>query len=324
MEDAETALRDKPGSQRPRGSAASGGRTLPPAIYHRRRRAAALFAVGLAALVIGMMVGAGSGGGGGHHATFVAAGYFARLKTLAGSGPTSFEATERTAENAAINKTLAYTPFVRVAGTQHREVALTFDDGPGPYTPQILSLLEREHAPATFFEVGVAEPYFHASTAAIVARGYPIGDHTENHPPMSSLSRKAQQQQLLEETAAIGDYGAPFPRLFRPPYGLWNSTTLSLLKKYRMLMVLWTVDTNDYQLPGAAAIVDRALHGAKPGAILLLHDAGGNRSETVAALPKIIVGLRKRGYKLVTVPKLILDNPPPKDQDVARLHGAGG
>jgi peptidoglycan-N-acetylglucosamine deacetylase len=324
MDEAETALRDKPAAQRPRGSRASGGRPLPPAVHHRRRRAVALLAVGLVALTIGMVVGAVSGRRSGHHTTFVAAGYFAAIKTFAGSGPTSFQATERAAESTALTKTLAYTPYVRVAGSQHREIALTFDDGPGPYTPRILRVLEREHVPATFFEVGVAEQYFHASTATIAARGYPIGDHTENHLPMSSLSRKAQQQQLLEEIAAIGDYGAPFPRMFRPPFGLWNSTTLSLLKKYRMLMVLWTVDTNDYQLPGVATIVERALDGAKPGAIILMHDAGGNRSQTATALPKIIAGLRKRGYKLVTVPKLILDNPPPKDQDLAGLQGAGG
>jgi peptidoglycan/xylan/chitin deacetylase (PgdA/CDA1 family) len=90
-----------------------------------------------------------------------------------------------------------------------------------------------------------------------------------------------------------------------------------------MLMVLWTVDTNDYQLPGVDAIVDSALNGAKPGAIILMHDAGGNRSETVAALPMIIKGLRKRGYKLVTVPRLLLDNPAPANQDVAALAGGG-
>ncbi len=88
-------------------------------------------------------------------------------------------------------------------------------------------------------------------------------------------------------------------------------------------MVLWTVDTNDYELPGVNVIVDRVLDGARPGAIILLHDAGGNRSQTVAALPEIIHGLRKRGYKLVTVPKLLLDNPAPKDQDVAYLQGSG-
>jgi peptidoglycan-N-acetylglucosamine deacetylase len=254
----------------------------------------------------------------------VRSGYFARIRTLAGSGPGSFTVAEQVAENAAITHTLSYTPYVRVAGSQHREVALTFDDGPGPYTPQIVSVLVREHAPATFFEVGVEEHYFHAGTADIVAHGYPIGDHTETHAPMSQLSMKKQQSQLLEETAAIGDFGAPFPHMFRPPYGLWNSNTLALLKKYRMLMILWTVDTSDYQMPGVDTIVDRALQGARPGAIILMHDAGGDRSETVAALPLIIKGLRKRGYKLVTVPRLLLDNPAPANQDVASLQGAGG
>ncbi|MGP0050987.1 MAG: polysaccharide deacetylase family protein, partial [Solirubrobacteraceae bacterium] len=144
------------------------------------------------------------------------------------------------------------------------------------------------------------------------------------HPPMSELSRSAQRAELLQETAAIGAYGAPFSRLFRPPYGLWNATTLALLKRYRMLMVLWSVETDDYLLPGTQAIVDRALAGAQPGAIILMHDAGGDRSETVAALPQIIRGLRARGYRLVTVPRLLLDNPAPRDQDVASVAGEGG
>jgi peptidoglycan/xylan/chitin deacetylase (PgdA/CDA1 family) len=113
--------------------------------------------------------------------------------------------------------------------------------------------------------------------------------------------------------------------LFRPPYGLWNDTTLKLLKHYRMLMILWSVETGDYTLPGVAAIVQRALAGATPGAIILMHDAGGNRSETVAALPDIIRDLRRRGYKLVTVPRLLLDNPAPVRQGVASsLSGEGG
>ncbi len=297
---------------------------LPPAVYHRRRRAGALVALAGLALLIGLVVGAGAGGSTPRRLAVVRTGYFARIRTLAGNGSGSFTVAEQVAENAAINHTLSYTPYVRVAGSQHREVALTFDDGPGPYTPQIVSVLEHEHAPATFFEVGVEEHYFHAGTADIVAHGYPIGDHTETHAPMSTLSRKKQQSQLLQETAAIGDFGAPFPNMFRPPYGLWNSTTLALLKKYRMLMILWTVDTSDYQMPGVQTIVDRALEGARPGAIILLHDAGGDRSETVAALPMIIKGLRKKGYKLVTVPRLLLDNPAPADQDVASLQGAGG
>jgi peptidoglycan/xylan/chitin deacetylase (PgdA/CDA1 family) len=311
-----------------RSDESAGRKRLPLAPHHRRRRGVALALALLAglALIGGAAVGAGSSGSRAPVRKLAALpnGYFSRIRTLAGGGVGSFTLAQARAENDAINDTLRYTPYVRVAGSQHREVALTFDDGPGPYTPDIVRILERQHAPATFFEVGVEEGYFHAGTSDIVARGFPIGDHTQTHAPMSHLSRKLQQSQLLEDTAAIGDYGAPFPRMFRPPYGLWNSKTLALLKKYRMLMVLWTVDTADYTAPGAAVIVQRALATVKPGAIILLHDAGGNRSETVAALPLIIKALRKRGYKLVTVPRLLLDNPAPKNQNVAALAGAGG
>lgn len=295
-----------------------------PGLYRRRRRAGALAALAGLSLLAGLVVGAGSGRPPVRHVAALGTGYFAQIRTLAGGGPASFVSSERAAETAAINRTLAYTPYVRIAGSQHREIALTFDDGPGPYTPAILTALERFHAPATFFEVGVLERYFHASTSAIAARGYPIGDHTESHAPMSRLSMREQQSQLLQDTAAIGDFGAPFPRLFRPPYGLWDATTLKLLRRYRMLMVLWTVDTSDYLSPGVEAIVDSAVRGARPGAIILMHDAGGNRSETVAALPGIIRELRRRGYRLVTVPRLLLDNPAPAVQPVATLQGAGG
>lgn len=312
-------------SARANGSGA--GPRPPLAPHHRRRRVAAvLIAVALAALIAGIAVGATSSGSGSpaKRSAILPAGYFRRIRTLAGGGAGSFVAGEQHAETAAITRTLSYTPFVRAAGTQHREVALTFDDGPGPYTPDILHILEREHVPATFFEVGVEERYFHAATAAIVARGYPIGDHTETHAPMSELKRKAQQSELLQDSTAIGTYGAPFPRMFRPPYGRWDATTLKLLKKYRMLMVMWSVDTDDYERPGVNVIVQRTLAGVEPGAIILLHDAGGNRSQTVAALPLIIKALHKRHYKLVTVPRLLLDNPAAKDQDVAGLKGAGG
>jgi len=275
------------------------------------------------ALILGAIVGAGGGTANVHRIARTPTGYFSRIQALAGTGTGSLAVAEQSAENAAITRTLAYTPYVRIAGSQHREIALTFDDGPGPYTPQILAVLGREKVPGTFFEIGEEERYFHASTSEIVARGYPIGDHTETHPMMSKLSAHDQQVQLLQETAQIGDYGAPFPRMFRPPYGVWNSTTLRLLKKYRMLMILWTVDTNDYEQPGVAAIVHSAVSGAQPGAIILMHDAGGTRTQTAEALPLIISDLRAKGYKLVTVPKLLLDNPAPVSQDVSALGGGG-
>ena len=291
--------------------------------HHRRRRAVAILTV-LGLAVLGVVLGNGGGRGASHPAVRPQRGFFAMIQDLAGSGSGSLAAHESAAENMAITSTLAYTPYVRIDGAQHREIALTFDDGPGPYTPQILSILKRDGVPATFFEVGVLERYFFASTAAIVAAGDVIGDHTEVHAAMSRLSPAAQRAELLQEASAIGRHGARFPHLFRPPYGMWDAATLKLLRHYRMLMVLWTVDTNDYRRPGVKAIVRVALSGAKPGAIILLHDAGGDRSQTVTALPKIIAGLRRRHYRLVTVPRLLLDNPAPRVQNIASVIGRGG
>jgi|SRR5947209_6052241 len=291
--------------------------------HHRRRRLGALAGLAALAFIVGVAEGAGSGGTM-HHLSAPQSGFLARIRGLAGTGTGSLAAAEQAAENAAINRTLSYTPAVQVAGAQHREIALTFDDGPGPYTQRVLSVLEREGAPGTFFEVGSLEHYFNAGTSQILTDGFPIGDHTQTHAPMSQLSRRDQRSQILQMTSSVGNFGAPFPRLFRPPYGLWNKTTLSILRKYRMLMVLWTVDTEDYRLPGVSSIVHTVLSGAQPGAIVLMHDAGGNRAETVEALPKVIRGLRSRGYALVTVPRLLLDNPAPANQQLSSTSGGGG
>jgi peptidoglycan-N-acetylglucosamine deacetylase len=295
--------------------------------HHRRRRwsvaIVSLVGVALALTLTLLLVGGGPAPPSQPTALPAHGGFLGVLRGLARGSVVSLTTREARAENAAINRTLAYTPYVRIAGAQHREIALTFDDGPGPYTPEILAILQREHVRATFFEVGIEERYFNASTTEIVADGDVIGDHTEVHAPMSELSAKAQRAQLLDQASAIGRFGAPFPRLFRPPYGLWNKTTLSLLHRYRMLMVLWTVDTNDYQRPGVPAIVDAAVDGARPGAIILMHDAGGDRSQTVAALPRIIAALRRRHYQLVTVPRLLLDNPAPRVQNIAAVLGSG-
>jgi peptidoglycan/xylan/chitin deacetylase (PgdA/CDA1 family) len=294
--------------------------------HHRRRRWFVAIVSPVAAALLLTLLLAGGGAAPSTQSAPVQSpgGFLGVLGGLAGGSVVSLTTREARAENGAINRTLAYTPYVRIAGAQHREIALTFDDGPGPYTPQILVTLQRAHVPATFFEVGIEERYFNASTTEIAAAGDVIGDHTEVHAPMSKLSAKAQRAQLLEQASAIGRFGAPFPRLFRPPYGLWNATTLTLLHRYRMLMVLWTVDTNDYRRPGVPAIVDAAVDGARPGAIILMHDAGGDRSETVAALPRIIAALRRRHYQLVTVPRLLLDNPAPRVQDIAAVIGSGG
>jgi peptidoglycan-N-acetylglucosamine deacetylase len=296
FEDEQRAPRKRPGSPL---QLAKGG---PPARYRRRRLGAALvFALLAIALVV---VFASSHGGG----TASSAKTHAPHPAVASTVP-PIDAVERGEQ--AVGSVLAYTPFVKEGGATGRDVALTFDDGPGPYTPEVLDVLEREHVPATFFVIGQEIHDFGTSTEREIHDGFVIGDHTENHPMMAQLSKHDQHEQLFEQAARIELLGGRKPSLFRPPYGSFNATTFQLLHQMHMLMVLWSVDTDDYELPGVEAIVDRVLAGAKPGAIFLMHDAGGNRAETVAALPTIIHDLRARHFKLVTVPQLLADDPPP-------------
>jgi peptidoglycan-N-acetylglucosamine deacetylase len=215
---------------------------------------------------------------------------------------------------AAVKSVLAYTPFVKEGGDRGRDIALTFDDGPGPYTPGVLDVLERLHVHATFFEIGEMLRYFSASTLRELRDGDVIGDHTETHPEMATLSAHDQREELFEQIARVELLGGPRPVLFRPPYGSFNTTTMRELHAMHLLMVLWSVDTEDYQQPGVSVIVQRALAGAHPGAIILMHDAGGTRTQTIAALPIIIRDLRAGGFRLVTVPELLRDDPPPPGQ----------
>jgi peptidoglycan/xylan/chitin deacetylase (PgdA/CDA1 family) len=277
----------------------------------RRRRAA--FFLGLVA-VIALIVAALSGSGQRRVNPASAQAELARAHRL----PARSASEPENDQSGAVSSVLAYTPFVREGGTRSREVALTFDDGPGPYTPEVLSVLERFHVRATFFAIGRMERYFSASTVREIQDGDVIGDHTENHPALSKLSAHDQREELLEQIARIELLGGKRPVLFRPPYGSFNATTMRELKAMHLLMVLWSVDTGDYLQPGVPVIVERALAGAHPGAIILMHDAGGTRTQTVAALPGIITGLRARGYRLVTVPQLLMDNPPPAGQPLPK------
>jgi peptidoglycan-N-acetylglucosamine deacetylase len=280
----------------------------PPHVFRRRRAAAGGTAIVLIALLIAAI---GSKGGSGNAPTPVRA-HVAKLSPSAAQQAAARDASEQKA----VNAVLAYTPAVTSGGTAGNEVALTFDDGPGPYTQRLVAELNRLKAHATFFAIGNQEQYFSEGTVAEVNSGDVIGDHTETHPMMAQLSGHDQYNELFEQMAQVEVVGAKRPRLFRPPYGSFNATTFKQLHHLHLLMILWSVDTADYTMPGTAAIVERALAGAKPGAIILMHDAGGDRSETIAALPAIVAGLRKRGLEPVTVPQLLRDDPPPRGQPI--------
>jgi len=215
-------------------------------------------------------------------------------------------------EGKAIDHVLTYTPWVTRGSKKKKEIALTFDDGPSIYTPRIMRILRREKVPATFFELGSQIGANRALVRQQAREGFVIGDHTESHANLGTLKEAAQRDQIGTPVEWLHKFGLPRPRLFRPPYGVMNDTTVKVLRRKRMLAVLWSVDTEDWRRPGTRKIIDAAISGADHGAIILMHDGGGDREQTIAALPRIIHGLRKRGYKLVSVPQLMAGDPPPK------------
>jgi peptidoglycan/xylan/chitin deacetylase (PgdA/CDA1 family) len=233
----------------------------------------------------------------------------ARRGSRAAPAPSVVRARRR-AEDGAIDRVLASTPLVRAAGGGRRDLALTFDDGPDAQTAAILTTLERHGAPATFFVIGRQASARPELVRRELRDGFAVEDHTHDHARLAGLGEAAQRAQIARGAAAITATGAPVPRLLRPPYGAYDAATLRILRSEQRLAVLWSVDTRDYTRPGSDQIVAAALEGARPGAIVLLHDGGGDRRQTAAALARIVHRLRQRHYHLVTVPELLRLDPP--------------
>jgi peptidoglycan-N-acetylglucosamine deacetylase len=184
-------------------------------------------------------------------------------------------------------------------------VALTFDDGPWPgSTERILAVLARFHVPATFFTIGDLVERNTQLVQAEVAAGMVVGDHTWDHPevpPFAALPDARVRDEVSRPLDALSLAGVR-PTLFRPPGGSYGAITLDVARSLGLRVVLWSVDPADWT-PGisAKAIVHRVLSNVVPGSIVLLHDGGGDRSATLAALPAIIKGIRARHLDLVTI-----------------------
>jgi peptidoglycan/xylan/chitin deacetylase (PgdA/CDA1 family) len=194
-------------------------------------------------------------------------------------------------------------------GATAHEVALTYDDGPSAYTSSLLSELEHTGTPATFFVIGE-----HASAYPSLLRrewndGFVVGVHTWDHPDLTRLSVARIHSELSMTVQAIHNaLGHGYcARYFRPPYGSFNRTVLAQARYQGLATIMWDVDPVDWSRPGTQTIVSRVLRQVHAGSIILMHDGGGNRSETVAALPSILAGLRARGLRPVTLPKLLAD-----------------
>jgi peptidoglycan-N-acetylglucosamine deacetylase len=187
------------------------------------------------------------------------------------------------------------------------EVALTFDDGPNPpYTRQILGILARYQVPATFFCVGLQASAHPADIAGMAAAGHGLGNHTWSHPFLPDLTRAQLAEQLDRTDEAVARAaGAGPPALFRPPYGSRSAAVLRWLGERATPIVLWDVDPSDWARPGAAVIAGRVLMQTRPGTIIVMHDGGGDRSQTVAALPLIIEGLQDRGFRFTLAADLL-------------------
>jgi peptidoglycan/xylan/chitin deacetylase (PgdA/CDA1 family)/ribosomal protein L24E len=188
------------------------------------------------------------------------------------------------------------------AGTAGAKViALTFDDGPSPYSPAVLSVLQQYHVPATFFEIGDEVANYPQYARLLAAAGYPIGNHTWNHPDLTTLPPSAVGAQIDMTQSEIQAVTGTTPECVRPPYDAFNASVLNQIAARGLTTMSYSIDSKDWTRPGVQGIVQAVVGAAFPGAVVGMHDGGGDRSETVAALPAIITQLRAEGYSFVSV-----------------------
>src|SRR5207248_6239816 len=193
-----------------------------------------------------------------------------------------------------------------------RRIALTFDDGPDPrWTPRIAAILRREHVPATFFVIGSQAARNPGIVRLLVRDGDELGNHTFTHVALSNgPTWQARTQLELTEAVLVGITGH-YTRLVRPPYSATTDAVtvaqeheLARLAGSRYLIVLANYDSQDWQRGPVASILRRASPPGGTGGIVMLHDGGGDRSHTVAALGELIPQLQARGFRFVTVSEL--------------------
>ncbi|MFF5701265.1 polysaccharide deacetylase family protein [Streptomyces sp. NPDC012794] len=178
-------------------------------------------------------------------------------------------------------------------------MVLTFDDGPDPrYTPAVLDTLARYGVRAMFFVCGEMATENRDLLRRMAAEGHVIGNHTWTHPLIPTLGRPALEAEIGRTSEVVQQAVGQAPLWFRAPYGAWNRAAFEIGAELNMEPFAWTLDTLDWKEPGSATIISRVLSGAGPGVIVLNHDAGGDRSQTVRALEAYLPQLLGRGYRM--------------------------
>ncbi len=197
-------------------------------------------------------------------------------------------------------------PRVRATPTTWSEnaapVALTFDDGPNEtYTPQILEILARYGVRATFFMVGAEAEHSPSLVQRVVSEGHTVGNHTWDHVDLTTMDDEGFRQQIDHTEEVLNALVGAFVPCVRPPFGRVNQYVRDQIRARGLRTMKWTKDTEDWKQPGSSVIVQRALAGAEPGGVILLHDGGPDLTQTVDALPTIIEGIQARGLRLAPI-----------------------
>jgi peptidoglycan/xylan/chitin deacetylase (PgdA/CDA1 family) len=182
-----------------------------------------------------------------------------------------------------------------------KDIALTIDDGPNAiYTPQVLRLLAKYRVTAMFSMIGIEVNGLPSVARDVADAGHVIANHTWKHVDLGTLKASAVVSEMDQATEAIHDATGIVPSRFRAPYGVWSRTVFRHCAETGMTPIDWSVDPRDWARPGVASIVRDIMRTTRSGSIILEHDGGGNRSETVAALGIVIPRLLDAGYRFVT------------------------
>ncbi|MFA4902602.1 MAG: polysaccharide deacetylase family protein [Desulfobaccales bacterium] len=192
-----------------------------------------------------------------------------------------------------------------------KAVALTFDDGPSPiYTPQIMALLKQYGAQGTFFVMGHKVEKNPGLVQALLKDGNEVGNHSFSHPRMTKADQASRERELERTAVGLDLVGCPqTSRLFRPPYSAWDDRLKSYMAHTGRRMVMWSLDSGDWQGLAAPAIIHNVLGRVKNGDIIIFHDCcaetRADRHPTVEALKTILPALQAQGYRMVTVSELV-------------------
>jgi len=201
-----------------------------------------------------------------------------------------------------LGSTEAYPPIWR-GDPEEKMVALTFDDGPKPGLTEILiGTLQQLRVPATFFVIGRHVTANPGTLKKVAEAGFQIENHSYTHPNLATLSTTAVERELLKTIDAVQTVSGKRMRYFRPPGGNINNDVIAIAAKWGLTPCMWTVDGESLENGSPDRLIDYVVNKASPGAIILLHNG---RMTTIDGLPKIVEGLRRRGFGFLTIDQLM-------------------